>query len=499
VSKEPITLRRMAIVALFTASCFLLVLILWRSAGGPTPLKSGGYRVHVLMPQARGVGMHTDVRVSGVTVGHVISVDVAKPVSTGRADVLIELKRPFAPLRTDAIARLRQKSILGESYIALSLGSSSAPGIPEGGTLALSRAQASVAPDEVFETFDPQTRRALGVWQQTEGAAISRHGEDLNSAIGTLRPWVIDASDLLAVVQQQGSDVAGLLRNGSEVFNGLADRREAIQLLARSGDRAFNATGDEAESLKATFRELPGFERESTRTLRRLTALADARTADVRTLTTQLRPFSGALQAVASTAPALRRTVDATPPAADAASTGLPGLERLLDRTPSFLGELDPFLRSLNPALRFIGDGRGSLNSFLGNLAAATQATTIAKRSTEPLHYVRVMPVLSPIDLGPLSRRAGMNRANAYPTNGAPRDIATGLTSYDTRSCANPTPLVSPAPSPNLDDATRQQIGTYVYVPSAQNVAAPPCKAQGPVPGFGTSFPALKADPPQTP
>jgi hypothetical protein len=100
--------------------------------------------------------------------------------------------------------------------------------------------------------------------------------------------------------------------------------------------------------------------------------------------------------------------------------------------------------------------------------------------------------------LGPLSRRPGVNRANAYPLLGA-HDLRDGLASYDTRSCTNPTPRVSSAPSPELDQTTRDQLAQYVYVPDPDHVAAPPCKAQGPVPGFGTSFPVLAADPPTGP
>jgi hypothetical protein len=108
------------------------------------------------------------------------------------------------------------------------------------------------------------------------------------------------------------------------------------------------------------------------------------------------------------------------------------------------------------------------------------------------------MPVLSPTALAPLSRRPGVNRTNAYPLNGQ-RDLAAGLLSYETRGCTAPTPTLNPAPSPNLDVLVRAAIGKYVYVPDAQHVAAPPCKGQGAVPGFGTSYPALAADPPAGP
>ena len=45
-------------------------------------MKPERYQVHVLLPQAKGLGPHSDVRISGVTVGHVISVEPAKPLSS---------------------------------------------------------------------------------------------------------------------------------------------------------------------------------------------------------------------------------------------------------------------------------------------------------------------------------------------------------------------------------------------------------------------------------
>ncbi|HKE79727.1 MAG TPA: MlaD family protein, partial [Solirubrobacteraceae bacterium] len=478
-TKDPITLRRLAVVALFSVSCFLLLLVLWTKIGGPTPLKASGYRVHILLPQARGLGAHSDVRVSGVTVGHVISVKVAKPERLGRADVVIELARPFAPLRTDATARLRQKSILGESVVALSLGNSSAPPIPENGTLDARRAQSTVEPDQIFDSFDPRTRRALQTWQQTEGGAIEDTGDELNAAVGTFRPWAVDATALLSIVEQQGADVQALVRDGGAIAHGLADRGDALRLLARSGDVAFNATGRQAVSLRAAFQELPGFEAEARQTLQRLTRLADASTGNVRTLTGQLAPFSDALQALSTHAPALDTALSATPALANASDTGIPALERVLDRTPPFLRDLDPYLRSFNPTLRYIGNRRGDLGSFIANAAGATQGATATTKGNEPLHYLRAMPALTPIDLAPLTRRPGINRASAYPLADAATQLLRGLQVYDDRNCSASTPAVSDKPSPYLDQQTRDQISLYAYAPDIQHLSAPPCRLQG--------------------
>jgi hypothetical protein len=167
----------------------------------------------------------------------------------------------------------------------------------------------------------------------------------------------------------------------------------------------------------------------------------------------------------------------------------------VLVQAPPSLGDLDPELRSLNPALRHIGDRRADLGSFIANAAAATQGATSTPNGAEPLHYLRAMPVLSPIDLAPFSRRPGIDRASAYPLPGAASDLASGLKVYDDRNCGAPTPAVSDAPSPNLSQDQRDQLALYVFAPDLQHLPAPLCRLQGAQPGFGTRFPILQADP----
>jgi len=461
VRRQRITAWQLAAVALFALSCFCLLLLLWTTSGGPTPLKPRKYQVHVLLPQAKGLGPHSDVRVAGVTVGHVVSVNAASPASLDRADVLIDLARPFVPLRADARAMLRGKSILGEAYVALSLGSRGAPAVRDGGTLAAANALDAVSPDQIFDTYDPATRQALREWQQTEGPAAAERGHDLNAAIGSLRPWMVDANGLLSLVQSQDRAVRGLLADGGAIANGLADRAQAIQLLARSGDRAFNAMGRQGDALAAAFRQLPGFEREAARTVRAMTDFADSSTADVHALRSELGALSPALEQLSAHAPPLHGIVRATPPLERAARRGLPALDRVLGAAPPLLQRLDPFLRSLNPVLHQVAAGRGDITNLLANLSAATQTATATPNGKVPLHYLRAMILLAPSALGPLSKRPGSNRTALAPNAG---------------HCANPTPYITPEPSPNLTDEQRDQIFKYAFLGDPTGVPAPPCR-----------------------
>jgi phospholipid/cholesterol/gamma-HCH transport system substrate-binding protein len=485
--------RLLAVVG-FSLSCFGLLLYLWLQSGGTVPLKPSQYQVHVLLPQAKGLGPHSDVRVSGVLVGHVISVKAAKPVQLGRSDVLIDLEPRYVPLRADARAMLRGKSILGEAYVALSLGSAEAQAVPDGGRLAAANALPTVESDEIFGAFDERTRAAFREWMQTQGPGIAAHGRELNTALASLRPWMIDAGRLLGIVEEQSADVEALLDRGGDIAGGLADRGAAIRLLARSGDRAFNASGRQADALAAAFRELPGFEREARATLERMTRFASSSRADVAALRDELAPLSPALEELAVDAPALRTIVEATPGLSRAGVRGLPALRRVMDAAPPLLHELDPFLRGLNPALRYLADGRSELTTLIANLAAATQTATSTPGSREPVHYLRAMPVLGPAVLGPLSERPGASRANPYPVPEL-LDLAAGYRSWDTSHCGRPTPYIVDEPSPYIDQAQRDQIRDYAFDRRPNDPPRPACTAQGAWGEYGSDFPRLVADP----
>src|SRR4051794_22220369 len=143
----------------FALSCFGLLLFLWLAFGGTIPLKPKGYRVTASFSEATQLAKEADVRISGVPVGKVKTITPDK--RTGRSDVVIQLDSQYAPLPSDAKAILRQKTLLGETYVELTPGSAPARKIPEGGKLRISQVSPTVELDEIYRSFDPPTRRAF--------------------------------------------------------------------------------------------------------------------------------------------------------------------------------------------------------------------------------------------------------------------------------------------------------------------------------------------------
>ena len=123
--------RQLAIIAVFAASCVLILVYLWGAFGGNIPLKPKNYRVSADFPDASNLALNADVRISGVNVGHVVAKSSAPH---GTTKVTFDLKAAYAPLPADAHAMLRQKTAFGEIYVDITPGDPRKPKLPEGGS-----------------------------------------------------------------------------------------------------------------------------------------------------------------------------------------------------------------------------------------------------------------------------------------------------------------------------------------------------------------------------
>src|SRR3954452_18419218 len=126
--KTPPSAGRLAVMALFALSYFAIVLFLWKSFGGPSPLAPAEYRFTADFPEATQLAEAADVRISGVKVGRVVSIDLAGD----RTRAEIEVQPRYAPIPRDTKAILRQKTLLGETYVQLSPGNRASGMLPDG-------------------------------------------------------------------------------------------------------------------------------------------------------------------------------------------------------------------------------------------------------------------------------------------------------------------------------------------------------------------------------
>src|SRR5919108_2860280 len=118
--KETPSLKQLGAMVGFALSVFALLLFLWLSFGGTVPLKPKKYQFQVAFPEAATLVEEADVRLAGVNVGKVKKRSLAD--GGRRTLATIQLDSRFAPIRRDTRAILRQKSLLGETYVELTPG-----------------------------------------------------------------------------------------------------------------------------------------------------------------------------------------------------------------------------------------------------------------------------------------------------------------------------------------------------------------------------------------
>jgi phospholipid/cholesterol/gamma-HCH transport system substrate-binding protein len=365
VQKQAPTLGRLLVMAGFALSCFGLLLFLWLAFGGPIPLKPKGYRFHASFGEATQLAKEADVRISGVSVGKVKDIETDK--QSGRSDATIELQPGYAPLPKDTKAILRQKTLLGETYVELTPGTKSRGTIPEDGHLAAAQVSPTVELDEIFRAFDAKTRQAFQTWMEAQAAGIKGRGRDINDALGNLAPFATDTSHILRILNSQEGAVRQLVANTGDVFNALSERQGQLGGLITNSNRVFQATASRNQQLEATFRALPTFEQESTKTLKRLTAFSN----NANPLVTQLRPaarqLSPTLKSLSALAPDAKKLFKAIDPLVTASKAGLPATQRFLDELHPLLADFDPVLRQVNPILEGIGAYKSELTAFFAN------------------------------------------------------------------------------------------------------------------------------------
>jgi phospholipid/cholesterol/gamma-HCH transport system substrate-binding protein len=435
--KQAPTVARLLTMVLFALSCFGLLLFLWLSFGGPVPLKPKGYRVHIAFPEATQLGLEADVREAGVSIGKVRDKTI-DPAHPNRTVATIELDTKYAPLPSDARAILRQKTLLGETYVELTPGSAQAPKVKDGGWLPDGRVAHTVQLDEILGAFDRRTRLAFRTWQQDLAKAVAGRGQDLNDALGNLPSFAHDGNDLLRVLDSQSGAVQRLVKNTGVVFAALTQNEQQLHNLITGAGATFDATSREEEALAQTFKIFPTFLDESKATFTRLESFSKDADPLIRQLQPGVHDLAPTLRDVHALAPDLRSFFTNLDPLISASQKGLPALRDTLDGTRPLLGKVQPFLEQLNPIFQWLEYYQRTTADFISNGAGGLADTVPTVKPDEIGHYLRQFGPKGVETAAMWPNRDQGGRGNAYLTptalSGAKRDQWMIFPNHD---CAN--------------------------------------------------------------
>jgi virulence factor Mce-like protein len=411
--KEGPSFGRIAAMVIFALSCFGLLTFLWISFGGSVPLKPKDYQLTINFPEATTLAEAADVRIAGVTVGKVRSKNLDK--SLNRTRVVLKIDPKYAPIPKDTKAVLRQKTLLGETFVELSPGNPASGKLPDGGTLANGQVEKTVELDEILRIFDPSTKKAFQNWVQESAKTISGTApKDLNNALGNLAGFAQDGAGVLQVLDSQSTVVRQLIKNTGVVFGALNERKGQLRQLIVNSDRTFSALQSEQNALADTFRVFPTFLDESKATLARLETFS--RNTDP--LVNELKPVADDLgptvRDLGALAPDLETFFRRLPPVIRSSNTDLPAAAKFIrGARPVFKG-LHVFLPQLNPILSYWNFDQDRIAHFLAANGVADHYNVAPQASGVPGYALGQFGINNEQSIMLRTQRPQHERGNAY-------------------------------------------------------------------------------------
>ncbi len=432
----------------FTLSCFGILLYLWLAFGGTIPLKPEGYRFSAAFPEAATLVEEADVRLAGVNVGKVRTRELG---DSGRTLAEIDLDSQYSPIPSDTKAVLRQKTLLGETYVELTPGNPDQGMLEDGEQLADGNVDVTVELDEIYRTFDKRTRDNFGAWIR-EGSVVvaGDYGEDLSDAFGNLAPFATDGAQLLEILDDQQVALRGVIRDTGRTFDALAREEGQLSGLITNGNETFEALASRDDALAETFEVFPTFLRETRSTMRRLRTFST----DTNPLVNQLKgpadDIGPTVRDLGDFAPDLERLFRDLDPLIVAGERGLPAGARTLDGIQPVLSGLREFLPEVNPILAYLSFSRQQVAQFI-TVGGAALAGDAAGGYTTPGRAEHYLPQVALIDGQSFQRSAtppGNDRGNSYPQPNAYQRAVAGGVLENFGSCPGGGEQVEPVDTP---------------------------------------------------
>lgn len=277
--------------ALVAVIVIVAILVLGGGAGADYKLE---------FPEAGQLVRGDQVQVGGVPVGSVTEIALTHNFT---AVVTIHVDSSLTPLHegTTAVVRVPSLSSVANRYIALSPGPNSSPSLSAGAKLPASATKPVTDLDQLFNTFNAQTRKGLQGFIQGQAEQYAGQGRALGVSTEYF-PSALGATDhfIAELVRDQPIFTSFLVETAKAVTT-IGARKEALTGLIEHANTTFQAIGSQQANLAKGLKQLPVTLRQGNRTFADLPAtfsalkqLVDASKPTSKPLTTfftKLRPL----------------------------------------------------------------------------------------------------------------------------------------------------------------------------------------------------------------
>ena len=430
------TVARVAALAGVIAAVVLIAIVLF---GGP-----GGYEVSAYFENAGQLVRGNQVQVGGHVIGEVSDVELT---DSSQAKVTLKLDDDeLTPLHRGTTATIRATSLSGiaNRYVSLQPGPNNRAEIADGGRIGADETSAPVDLDQLFDTFDPKTRRALQRIIQGSATYYTGKSEQANESLLYLPATLSTTAELTSEVALDDKVFERFVVDTASVVNTIAERQTDLASLVGNANATARAIGGESAALDRALALLPSTLRKANTTfvnlrgtLDDLDVLVDASKPATKDLAPFLRRLRPLVADARPTVSDLRRTIRLPGPGNDLIDL-IAKMPRLASLTSS---DFPRAVRTLDRAQPVVEYARAYTPDLVGWFKDYGQSAGSYDANG---HFAKISPLLGALhyngtELVPLA--PGSNRMS---------DLATG----QTRRCpgsAAPRPPDGSAPYPVED------------------------------------------------
>jgi phospholipid/cholesterol/gamma-HCH transport system substrate-binding protein len=267
---------------------------------------SGGssYKVYAIFQDASQIVSGDQVTVAGNPIGTVGSITLTPQ---GQAKLELDIANSaYRPLRQGTIATVRNPSLtsIANRYVDLRLPSGNPPPIGNGGEITSQYTNSAVDLDELFNTLNPPTRKAIQNVIQGSAllycgniAAVNSgncygYGQKAQAAWRYLNPAVASASTLFSELNRDTGRFTNFITKTGSLFSDIATRQSDLSGLIQNLSTTTSALANQHVALGQSIQELPGFMRLANTTFVNLRSALD----DLKPLVDDSKPVAPKLQ-----------------------------------------------------------------------------------------------------------------------------------------------------------------------------------------------------------
>ncbi|MEX2194039.1 MAG: MlaD family protein [Thermoleophilaceae bacterium] len=260
--------RFLAIGLLVVAGAAAVVL---SGQGGEDDVKT----YYAQFDNAFGVVEGGDLRVSGVTAGQTVDLEVDDSGERPLARVELEITEPgFDSLRADATCEVRQQSLIGEYFVDCQPGSDRRE-LPDGATVPVEQTSSTIPTDVVNNVLRRPYRDRFRLILSELGTGLAGRPEDIQEVLKRAHPGLRETSRTLQILERQTETIQDFITDSDIVVAELEQRKQDVARWVEEAGQTAEISATRREQLATQFRRFPRFLDELEPTMVRLADLTD--------------------------------------------------------------------------------------------------------------------------------------------------------------------------------------------------------------------------------